>query len=147
MTDSLQNLTETLQKFEIGKAPLAEISKEFVRFFEQLNSQAEKISADNKEEYAMKFVETLNQLVQVVTPYIEMFPLEEENLVSSLDNPSYFDANEWKSAQEAKERLGELARRLLPFLAIVPQLEESQKPPTDKKKQVPRASKSRWLKS
>jgi hypothetical protein len=61
MTDSLQKLTETLQKFEIGKASLAEVSKEFVRLFEELNSQAEKISADNKEEYAMKFVETFNQ--------------------------------------------------------------------------------------
>ncbi len=147
MTDSLQNLTETLQKFEIGKASFAEISKEFISFFERLNSLAEKISADNKEEYAMKLVDTLNQLAQIVTPYIEVIPLEEENLLLSLDNPSYFDVDHWKNAQEAKERLGELARRLLPFLAVVPLLEESQKSPTDKKKHLPRAPKSRWLKS
>ncbi len=71
----------------------------------------------------------------------------EENLLSSLDSPSYFDASEWKSAQEAQERVGELARRLLPFLAIVPKLEESQNPPADKKKHRPRAPKSRWVKS
>jgi hypothetical protein len=145
MKNSLQNLTETLQKFEIGKVSLQEMAKEFVRFFEQLHSQAEK--GANKEEMATKAVEALQQLAGVIQPYIDVIPLGEDNLLASLDNPSYFDADEWKSAQEAKERLGELVRQLLTHLATVPQLEESQETLKKDKKQPPRASKSQWMKS
>jgi hypothetical protein len=147
MNNRLQNLSESLQKFEIGKISFPEIAKEFVRLFEELNSKAEKISADHKEEFATQSVEILHQLVALINPYIDVVALSEENLLSSLDNPNYFDTEDWNSASEAKDRIGELARKLLLFLATVPKLEESQDSLKKDKKQPPRASKSQWMKS
>jgi negative regulator of genetic competence, sporulation and motility len=147
MKNSLQNLTETLQKFETGRVSFPEIAKEFVRLFEELNSKAEKISDEHKEEFATQVVETFHRLADLINPYIEVIALGEENLLSSLDNPNYFDADDWKSTSEAKEGVGEMARKLLPFLATVPKLEESQDLLKKDKKQPPRASKSQWMKS
>ena len=147
MNNRLQNLSESLQKFEIGKISFPEIAKEFVRFFEELNSNAEKISADHKEEFATQTVDMLHQLVAIINPYIEVMALSDENLLSSLDNPNYFDSEDWKSASEAKDRIGEMARKLLLFLATIPKLEESHDSLKKDKKQPPRASKSQWMKS
>ncbi len=147
MKNSLQNLTEPLQRFEAGKISLPEIAKEFVRLFEKLNALAEKSSADHKEEFASQLVETFHELAVLINPYIDMIPLGEENLLSSLDNPNYFDADDWKSALEAKEQIGEIARKLLPYLATIPQLKESQGTLRKDKKEPPRASKSQWMKS
>lgn len=109
MKNRLQNLSQSLQKFETGRMSLPEIAGEFVRLFEEINSKAEKISSDHKEEFATQSVEMLHQLVSLINPYIEVVALGEENLRSSLDNPNYFDAEDWKSAAEAKQRIGELA--------------------------------------
>jgi hypothetical protein len=147
MKSRLQNLSESLQKFETGRISFPEIAKEFVRLFEEFHSQAEKISADHKEEFATQSVESLHQLAALINPYIDVIALGEENLLSSLDNPNYFDVDDWKSATEARQRIGELARKLLPFLATVPKLEESQDSLKKDKKQPPRASKSQWMKS
>ena len=147
MKNRLQNLTETLQKFEAGKASLPEIAKEFVRLFEELNTEAAKISASQKEEFATQSVEMFHQLAALINPYIDQIPLGEENLLSSLDNPSYFDADDWESASEAKDRIGEMARRLLPHLATIPKLVESQDSLKKDKKLPPRAPKSEWMKS
>ena len=148
MKNTLQNLIETLQNYEHNNAILPEVAKEFVRFFEQIDREAEKITPDKKEEFATQFIEIAHQLVTVINPYIELIPLSEENLLSTLDDPNYFDADLWKSVQEAKGRIGELARRLLPHLATIPQLDETQQSlKEDKKKHPPRAPKSKWMKS
>lgn len=147
MENRLQNLTETLQKFEASKVSFSEIAGEFVRFFEDLHLQAEKISAEQKEEFATQAVELFHQLVALINPYIDVIALGEESLLASLDNPNYFDADDWKSAQDAKEQIGQLARRLLPYLATAPQLKESQDSLKKDKKQPPRATKSQWMKS
>src|SRR5579863_10391487 len=105
MKSRLQSLSESLQKFETGKMPLPEIAAEFVRLFEEINSKAEKVSSDQKEEFAIQSVETLHQLVALINPFIDVVALGEENLLSSLDNPNYFDAGDWKSAAEAKQRI------------------------------------------
>jgi hypothetical protein len=147
MKNRLQNLSESLQKFEIGRMSLSEIAQEFVRLFEDINSKAEKISSNHKEEFATQSVEMLHQLVALINPYIEVVALGEENLLSSLDNPNYFDAEDWKSATEAKQRIGELSRKLLPHLATVPKLEESHDTLRKDKKHPPRATKSQWMKS
>src|SRR5579872_6397281 len=137
MKNRLQSLSESLQKFETGRMSLPEIAEEFVRFFEEINLKAEKNSSDQKEEFATVSVETLHQLVALINPYIEVVALSEENLLSSLDNPNYFDAEDWKSAEEAKQRIGELSRKLLPHLATLPKLEESQDILKKDKKQPP----------
>ena len=148
MKNRLQNLIETLQKYELAKASLPEVAKEFVRFFEELSDEAEKVIPEKKEEFATEFIDRVHQLVAVVNPYIDLISLGEENLLSSFDNPNYFDADQWKSAQEAKEQLGEIARRLLPHLATAPKLEGVQESlKEDQKKQPPRAPKSKWVKS
>jgi len=147
MKSRLQNLSESLQKFETGKASLPEIALEFVRLFEEINSKAEKISSDHKEQFATESVETLHQLVALINPYIEVVALGEENLLSSLDNPNYFDAEDWKSAAEAKQRIGELSLKLLSHLATIPKLEEPQDVLKKDKKHPPRATKSQWMKS
>jgi hypothetical protein len=147
MKSRLQNLSESLQKFEVGKVSLPEIAGEFVRFFEEINLNAEKSSSDHKEEFASQSVDILHQLVALINPYIEVVALGEENLLSSLDNPNYFDAGDWNSATEAKQRIGELARKLLSHLATVPKLEESQDVLKKEKKHPPRAHKSQWMKS
>ncbi len=147
MKSRLQNLSESLQKFETGKISLPEIAEEFVRFFEEINLKAEKSSSDQKEEFATQAVEALHQLVALINPYIEVVALGEENLLSSLDNPNYFDAGDWKSAAEAKQQIGELSRKLLPHLATLPKLEESQDILKQDKKHPPRPSKSQWMKS
>jgi hypothetical protein len=148
MKNRLQNLIETLQKYELAKASLSEVAKEFVRFFEELSNEAEKVTPEKKEEFATQFVDIIHQLVAVINPYIDLIPLGEENLLSSLDNPNYFDADQWKSAQEAKEHLGEIACRLLPHLSTAPRLEGTQESlKEDQKKQPPRAPKSKWMKS
>lgn len=147
MKSRLKNLSESLQKFEIGRMSFPEIAEEFVRFFEEINSKAEKISSDHKEAFATESVEALHQLVSLINPYIEVVALGEENLLSSLDNPNYFDAEDWKSAVEAKQRIGELSRKLLPHLATLPKLEESQDVLKKDKKHPPRPTKSHWMKS
>ena len=147
MKSRLQNLSESLQKFEIGRVSLPEMAQEFVRLFEDINSKAEKISSDHKEEFATESVEMLHQLALLINPYIEVVALGEENLLSSLDNPNYFDAEDWKSAAEAKQQIGELTRKLLSHLATVPKLEESQDVLKKDKKHPPRATKSQWMKS
>jgi uncharacterized phage infection (PIP) family protein YhgE len=147
MKSRLQNLSESLQNFESGKLSFPEIAKEFVRLFEDLNSKAEKILPDNKEEFATQSVESLHQLVALINPYIEVVALGEENLLSSLDNPNYFDAEDYSSATEARDLIGELSRKLLPLMATLPNLEESHDPLKKDKKQPPRASKSQWMKS
>lgn len=147
MNNRLQNLSESLQKFEIGRISFPEMAKEFVRIFEEFHSQAEKISGDHKEEFATQSVDALHQLVALINPYIDPIALSEENLLASLDNPNYFDTEDWESASEAKARIGELARKLLLFLATVPKLEESHDSLKKDKKQPPRASKSQWMKS
>lgn len=146
MQSRLQNLSETLQKFEIGKVSFSEIAREFVRFFEDLQLNAEKISAEQKEEFATHAVELFHKLAALISPYIEVTSLGEESLLASLDNPNYFDEDDWKSAQDAKEQIGQLARRLLPYLATSPQLESQDSLKKDKK-QPPRAPKSQWMKS
>ena len=146
MQNRLQNLSETLQKFEASKVSFPEIAGEFVRFFEDLQLKAEKISAEQKEEFALLAVELFHQLVSLINPYIDVIALGEENLLLSLENPNYFDADDWKSATDAKEQIGELARRLLPYLATTPQLESQDSLKKDKK-QPPRATKSQWMKS
>jgi len=148
MKNRLRNLIETLQKYELGNADFSEVAKEFVRFFEELSNEAEKVIPEKKEEFATQFIDIIHQLVAVINPYIDLISLGEENLLSSLDNPSYFDADQWKSAQEAKEHLGEIARRLLPHLATASKLEGVQESlKEDQKKQTPRAPKSKWMKS
>lgn len=147
MKSRLQNLSESLQKFETGRMSIPEIAEEFVRLFEEINLKAEKISSDHKEEFATQSVEMLHQLVALINPYIEVVALGEENLLSSLDNPNYFDAEDWKSAAEAKQRIGELSRKLLSHLATAPKLAESQDVLKKDKKQPPRATKSQWMKS
>lgn len=148
MKNTLQNLIETLQNYEQNNAILPEVAKEFVRFFEQMNQAAEKITADKKEEFATQFVEIAHQLVNVINPYIDLIPLSEENLLSSLDNADYFDLQQWKSMQEAKEHIGQFARTLLPHLATIPKLESAKESlKEDQKKKPPRASKSDWMKS
>jgi hypothetical protein len=147
MKNRLQNLSESLQKFETGRVSLPEIAEEFVRLFEEIHSKAEKVSSDQKEEFATQSVEALHQLVALINPYIEVVALGEENLLSSLDNPNYFDAEDWKSAAEAKQRIGELTRKLLPHLATIPKLEESNDVLKKDKKHPPRPTKSQWMKS
>ncbi len=147
MKSRLQNLSESLQNFETGRMSLPEIAEEFVRLFEDINLKAEKSSSTHKEEFATQSVEILHQLALLINPYIEVVALGEENLLSSLDNPNYFDAEDWKSAAEAKQRIGELSRKLLPHLATVPKLEESHGVLRKDKKHPPRATKSQWMKT
>jgi|GEM_PF-1643014 len=147
MKSRLQNLSKSLQNFETGRMSFSEIAQEFVRLFEEINSEAEKNSSDHKEEFALQAVEMLHQLVALINPYIEVVALGEENLLSSLDNPNYFDAEDWKSAAEAKQRIGELARKLLPHLAIAPNLEESHGVLRKEKRHPPGTPKSQWMKS
>ncbi len=147
MKSRLQNLSESLQKYETGHVSFPEIAREFVRFFEEFHFRAEKNSSEHKEEFATQSVELLHQLAALINPYIDVIALGEENLLSSLDNPNYFDASDWKSAVEAKQQIGELARKLLLHLAMAPKLEESQDSIKKDKKHPPRASKSQWMKS
>ena len=147
MKNNLQNLSESLQKYETGRISFPEIAREFVRLFEEFHFRAEKISSEHKEEFATQSVEMLHQIVALINPYIDVVALSEENLLSSLDNPNYFDASDWKSAIEAKQQIGEFARKLLLHLAMAPKLEEAHDPLKKDKKHPPRASKSQWMKS
>jgi hypothetical protein len=147
MKNRLQNLSESLQKYETGSVSFPEIAREFVRIFEEFHLRAEKISSDHKEEFATESVEMLHQLALLINPYIDVIALGEENLLSSLDNPNYFDASDWKSAVEAKQQIGEFARKLLLHLAMAPKLEESHDSIKKDKKHPSRASKSQWMKS
>ena len=147
MENKFQNLSESLQKYETGKISFREIAKEFVRVFEEINLKAEKISSDQKEAFATQAVEDFQELVTLINPYIDVVSLSDEKLLSSLENPSYFDAGDWNSAIEAKEQIGEFARKLLPLMAITAETEETKETLKKEKKHPPRASKSQWMKS
>lgn len=147
MNHKLQNLLESLQKYETGKMSFPEISKEFVRIFEEMSVKAEKISSDQKEAFATQAAEEFQQLVSLISPYIDVVSLSDDKLLSSLENPSYFDAGDWNSAIEAKEQIGEFIRKLLPHMSIMTKVEESKDLLKKEKKLPPRASKSQWMKS
>jgi outer membrane protein OmpA-like peptidoglycan-associated protein len=148
MEINLHKLTETLQNYEAGKVFPADAARELVRLFDQMNRKAEKISTDKKEEFAAEFIDTVQKLVALINPYIEVISLSEESLLSSLDNPSYFDADQWNAVQEAKQQLAEIAEQLLPHLATVPEIEgEMPQQIKGAKKHPPRAPRSKWMKS
>ena len=48
MKNIVQNLTETLKKFDRREILLPELTKEFCQFFEVLNAEAQKVSAEKK---------------------------------------------------------------------------------------------------
>ncbi|HEX4839130.1 MAG TPA: hypothetical protein VFU89_01665 [Rhabdochlamydiaceae bacterium] len=147
MRNTLQNLLESLQKYEIGKIPLPEIAEGFVRLFDEIHLKAEKIPSDQKEEFATQTAEDFHQLVSLINPYIDIISLSDEQLLSSLENPSFFDANDWNAAIEAKEQIGELARKLFLHMSTTATSEESQELLKKEKKHPPRTSKSQWMKS
>lgn len=147
MKNKFQNLLESLQKFETGRISFPEIAKEFVRVFEDISMKGEKTSSDQKEAFATQAAEDFQQLTSLINPYIEALLLSDEKLLSSLENPSYFDAGDWNSAIEAKEQIGEFARKLLPLMAVLAESEETKESLKKEKKNPPRASKSQWMKS
>ncbi|HEX2579191.1 MAG TPA: hypothetical protein VHK67_02160 [Rhabdochlamydiaceae bacterium] len=109
--------------------------------------KGEKTSSDQKEAFATQAAEDFQQLTSLINPYIEALLLSDEKLLSSLENPSYFDAGDWNSAIEAKEQIGEFARKLLPLMAVLAESEETKESLKKEKKNPPRASKSQWMKS
>jgi len=148
MKNIVQNLTETLKKFDHREILLPELTKEFCRFFEVLNAEAQKVSAEKKEEFTIQFIETTQALLALIRPYIELIPLGNEKLISSLDNPDFFDPDDWKAVQEAKELLTELSRSILPHLSLTPKLGEKIEKENLRKGEAPEhAPRSKWLKS
>jgi hypothetical protein len=148
MQGSLKNLTEALKKFDARELSLAEVVKEFVLFFEQMNGQAEKVPADKREEFTNRFIEATQKLVVLIRPYMDAIQLSEEKLISTLENPDFFDPDDWKAVYEAKERLAEIATALLPHLSTLPKLSEPLEKESLKKGKTPvHTPRSKWMKS
>lgn len=150
MEDSFKNLTDALQKFDAGEIILPEIVKQFVHFFDQIHRDAEKLSDEKREAYTHRFIETAEKLITLLRPYIKAVPIDDEKLIMSLDNPDFFDPDEWKAVSDAKEKIGEIARNLLPYLSTLAKPEESieqeklKKTKSETPKHPPR---SKWMKS
>jgi hypothetical protein len=148
MKNIVRNLTETLKKFDRREILLPEVTKEICLFFEALNVEAQKVSAEKREEFTIQFIETTQAMLTLIRPYIESIPLGNEKLISSLDNPDFFDPDDWKAVQEAKERLTELSRSILPHLSLTPKLGEKIEQEHLRKGEAPQhAPRSKWLKS
>src|SRR5689334_15715999 len=124
------SLTDILKEYEAGKVSVPAVAKEIVGFFQAELARIE--NSQKKEEQIQKTTEALQNLVGLLNPYINVVGLSEEALVTSLENPDYFDRDEWQLVQATKEELNEIARRLLVYLATEPSPEEPKRAVTEK---------------
>ena len=144
----MQKLTEALKKFDQREILLPALTKEFCQFFESLNTEVITISTEKKEEFTLQFIETTQTLLTLIEPYLEAIPLGNEKLISSVDNPDFFDPDDWKAVQEAKDRLTELSSSLLPHLSLAHKPGESVEQENLRKGEAPQHTpRSKWLKS
>jgi hypothetical protein len=93
--------------------------------------------------------EILHKLILLIQPSINRISISEELLVQALDNPSYFNMDDWSMAQKGKEEIVESFQKLIPLFFDRASLEgESKDTAIEKKDRLHKPpSKSDWMKS
>jgi hypothetical protein len=101
MNEQFKKLTEALQNSDHHRESLYEVFEIIVKIFQEFSSDSKKIPPEKKE----ALQETLYTLITLIQPSIDRVSIAEEKLVRALDDPRFFDGDEWKAAQKSKEEI------------------------------------------
>lgn len=84
---------------------LEEVFKQSLAFFDHLNVQLQKGSAEEKKEALMMMSEMYTQMMQETKKICEKTGMSEEQLASYSENPSNFSPEQWNAIQEARQKM------------------------------------------
>lgn len=140
MKIALQQLTESLNNYDEQKGSLRAVFESVAAVFSRMKEQGKEVR---------ECEEALQKVKALLQPYLDPIAIQEDLLMQILSDPSYFNREDWESAQKAKEEIQDAMQILIPLFFERSTVELSPKEtPIEKKKRPPRPPKrSDWLKS
>lgn len=149
MQNRLEKLTETLNQYDRQQASTQMMFEQIAAVFCRFKEEAELLKSEQREAWLKVVQDTLQTLVGMLQPYLDPVSISEQQLIQILDDPSYFNAEDWSRAQRAKNQIQESLQTLIPIFFERPSVETSaDKPSIEKKKPPPRPpNRSDWMKS